>query len=219
MIQISGVQKRFQRQAVLDGVNLSIQAGDRIALIGSNGAGKTSLIRCILGEYSFSGKLTVNGLDPRKQRVAVLNQVGFVPQLPPPLKVRVAELVALTAQLMQVPKMDIHRVAEGLGLDLTRHQKQIFFKLSGGMKQKLLIAIALARNPKILILDEPAANLDPEARSTFFAQLAEMAQETVMLLSSHRVDEISGLVNRVVEMDQGLVVVDQSFTEHLTKKV
>ncbi|MBF0454109.1 MAG: ABC transporter ATP-binding protein [Magnetococcales bacterium] len=209
MIQVRGIEKRFQRHPVLDGVDLSVLAGDRIALIGSNGAGKTSLIRCILGEYSFSGVLTVVGLDPRRDRVAVLDRVGFVPQLPPPLKVRVEELVALTAGLMRVPAEEIHQVARGLGLDLSQHRKQIFFKLSGGMKQKLLIAIALARRPRILILDEPAANLDPEARETFFAQLAAMPKETVMLLSSHRVDEISQLVNRVVEMDQGKVVVDR----------
>jgi ABC-2 type transport system ATP-binding protein len=218
MIQIRGVDKRFQRRPVLDGVDLSVLAGDRIALIGSNGAGKTSLIRCILGEYFFSGELTVSGLDPRLQRVAMLDQVGFVPQLPPPLKVRVEELISLASRLMRVPVEKVHAVASGLGLDISLHRKQIFFKLSGGMKQKLLIAIALSRDPKILILDEPAANLDPDARETFFSLLAAMHQETVMLLSSHRVDEISGLVNRVVEMDQGRVVVDRDITEHVAKE-
>ncbi|MBF0193059.1 MAG: ABC transporter ATP-binding protein [Magnetococcales bacterium] len=217
MIQIKGIEKKFQRHQVLDGVEVSINAGDRIALIGSNGAGKTSLIRCILGEYSFTGDLKVSGLDPRKQRVDVLGQVGFVPQLPPPLKVRVEELISLTAQLMKVSVDKIRLVAEQLGLDITRHNKQIFFKLSGGMKQKLLIAIALARDPKILILDEPAANLDPDARETFFSLLGNMPKETVMLLSSHRVDEISGLVNRVIEMDQGKVVLDNPYVPSVKK--
>ncbi len=211
MIQIKGIEKKFQRHPVLDGVDLFIEAGDRIALIGSNGAGKTSLIRCILGEYSFTGDLTVSGLDPRKQRVEVLGQIGFVPQLPPPLRVRVDELISLTAKLMKVSVEKIRQVADQLGLDISRHNKQVFFKLSGGMKQKLLIAIALARDPKILILDEPAANLDPDARETFFSLLGMMPKETVMLLSSHRVDEISGLVNRVVEMDQGKIVLDKQF--------
>jgi ABC-2 type transport system ATP-binding protein len=211
MIQIKGIEKKFQRHPVLDGVDLFVDAGDRIALIGSNGAGKTSLIRCILGEYSFTGDLTVSGLDPRKQRVAVLGQVGFVPQLPPPLRVRVEELISLTAKLMKVSVEKIRLVAQQLGLDINRHNKQIFFKLSGGMKQKLLIAIALARDPKILILDEPAANLDPDARETFFSLLSMMPKDTVMLLSSHRVDEISGLVNRVIEMDQGKVVLDKPY--------
>jgi ABC-2 type transport system ATP-binding protein len=219
MIQIQNVEKRFQRHPVLDGVDLAVSGGDRIALIGSNGAGKTSLIRCILGEYTFQGELSVFGMDPRRQRVDVLNQVGFVPQLPPPLKVRVEELVSLTARLMKVSVQEINGVAHRLGLDLDQHRKQIFFKLSGGMKQKLLIAIALARNPKILILDEPAANLDPDARETFFTLLGDMPEETVMLLSSHRVDEISGLVNRVVEMDQGKVVIDRPLSEHIEAKV
>ena len=80
--------------------------------------------------------------------------------------------------------------------------------LSGGQKQKILISIALGRNAKILILDEPAANLDPEARHIFFKLLAEKKDEVVMLISSHRLDEVAALVNRVIEMDQGIVILD-----------
>ena len=80
--------------------------------------------------------------------------------------------------------------------------------MSGGQKQKLLIASALGRDADVLILDEPAANLDPEARSTFFELLAERQQDTVMLISSHRLDEVAPLVNRVIELDQGKVVLD-----------
>jgi ABC-2 type transport system ATP-binding protein len=83
-----------------------------------------------------------------------------------------------------------------------------FVKLSGGMKQKLLIAIAMGRDTNILVMDEPAANLDPDARHIFFELLAERLQNTTMLISSHRLDEVAPLVNRVLEMDRGKVVLD-----------
>ncbi len=78
------------------------------------------------------------------------------------------------------------------------------------MKQKLLIAIALGRDAQVLIMDEPAANLDPEARKIFFDLLAERVQNATMLISSHRLDEVSALVNRVVELDMGRVVLDET---------
>jgi len=91
--------------------------------------------------------------------------------------------------------------------------KKPFQKLSGGMKQKLLIALALAGQPDILIMDEPAANLDPEARQAFFLQLIRSMEQTTMLLSSHRVDEISNLINRIVEIDYGRVVQDDPISQ------
>ena len=99
-------------------------------------------------------------------------------------------------------------VSERLGLDYEHLKSRPFVKLSGGQKQKILISIALGRDAKILILDEPAANLDPDARHIFFQLLAEKKDEAVMLISSHRLDEVAALVNRVIEMDQGVVILD-----------
>ena len=164
MIHFQKVVKKFRRHEVLKGVELTIERGHRVALVGSNGAGKTTLIRCLLGEYTCEGKVTIDGIDPRVNRREVLSKIGFVPQLPPPLKLPV--------------------------------------------EQKLLIAIALGRDSELLVLDEPAANLDPEARHIFFQLLAEKKDRVAMIISSHRLDEVASLVNRVVEMDQGNIVLD-----------
>ena len=207
-LQFNRVVKTFRRARVLDGVDLSIAAGERVALIGSNGAGKTTLIRCLLGEYVHSGQIRVHGLSPRQHRTAVLTRVGFVPQLPPPLKMSVGQLVRFSAALCDAAPRDIYAVAERLGLDAARLATRLFVQLSGGMKQKLLIAIALGRRADLLILDEPAANLDPEARKTFFELLGERLGHATMLISSHRIDEVSALVGRVVEMDMGRIVLD-----------
>ncbi len=208
MIRFERVAKTFRRQAVLKGIDLDIAAGDRVALVGSNGAGKTTLIRCLLGEYICQGRVTVDGLEPRRAREQVLSRVGFVPQLPPPLKMPVGQLVRFAASVCRADEQPMHAVAQRLGLDTAQIRHQPFVKLSGGQKQKLLIAIALGRDSDLLVMDEPAANLDPEARAIFFELLAEKPEHAVMLISSHRLDEVAALVNRVVELDQGSVVLD-----------
>ncbi len=208
MIELDDVSKTFRRNSVLRSVTLRAAAGDRIALVGSNGAGKTTLIRCLLGEYRCEGRVRVGGLDPRERRTEVLGRIGFVPQLPPPLKIPVGQLVHYAASLCASDPRRMEELGDTLGLDTRSVWRQPFFKLSGGQKQKLLISIALGRNCDLLVLDEPAANLDPIARHAFFQLLAERQNHTAMLISSHRLDEVAGLVNRVVELDQGRITLD-----------
>ena len=213
MIRFQNVVKNFRRARVLDGISLDIELGERVALIGSNGAGKTTLIRCLLGEYTHDGTVTIDGLDPRGKRTAVLGTIGFVPQLPPPLKMPVGQLIDFSAALCGTEPERIHGIAGRLGLEVEGIRSRQFVRLSGGMKQKLLIAIALGRDARVLVMDEPAANLDPEARKIFFDLLAERQNDATMLISSHRLDEVSALVNRVVEMDMGKIVLDDKVAD------
>ncbi len=215
MIRFEHVHKRFGRQTVLDDLNLEIGRGDRIALIGSNGAGKTTLIRCLLGEYRHQGRIEVGGRSPRAQRTEVLRHIGFVPQISPPLRMPVGQLLRFAAGVCDSDPARMQSVAAKLGLDVQRHARQPFNRLSGGMKQKLLISIALGRDCEVLVLDEPAANLDPEARHRFFELLAERQERAAMLISSHRLDEVAPLVNRVIELDQGRVVLDDHVADQL----
>jgi len=213
MIKFSKVIKKFRRNDVLKGIDLSIDRGQRVALVGSNGAGKTTLIRCLLGEYNCKGSVTIDDLNPREFRQQVLSKVGFVPQLPPPLRMPVGQLVRFAASLCDSDPERMNNVADQLGFDASQFKHQPFVKLSGGQKQKLLIAIALGRDSELLVMDEPAANLDPEARHILFKLLAEKQKTSAMLISSHRLDEVAALVNRVVEMDQGKIVLDDEVAD------
>lgn len=209
-ITLQKIVKKFAKQVVLDHVDLNILPGDRIALIGQNGAGKTTLIRTLLGQYNHSGALSIDGKAPRSARVEVLQHIGFVPQHSPPIQMSVQELLTMSAKLNHQSSLSkIWQVTDDLGLDVKAHQKKPFVKLSGGMKQKLLIAMALAKEPSVLIMDEPAANLDPEGRKAFFLRLAKIHPDTMMILSSHRVDELLTLINRIIEMDCGRIVQDE----------
>ena len=216
MIQFKNIAKTFRKARVLNGIDLEIGIGERVALIGSNGAGKTTLIRCLLGEYTHDGEVRIAGLDPREHRTEVLGKIGFVPQLPPPLKMPVGQLIDFSASLCGTDPARIHAIAERLGLDVASILTRQFVRLSGGMKQKLLIAIALGRDAQVLIMDEPAANLDPEARKIFFDLLAERQENVTMIISSHRLDEVSALVNRVIEMDMGQVVLDDRIADDVS---
>jgi ABC-2 type transport system ATP-binding protein len=216
MIRFANVSKAFRRNRVLDGISLDIGLGERVALIGSNGAGKTTLIRCLLGEYVHEGGVTIAGLAPRPNRTSVLSSVGFVPQLPPPLKMPVGQLIEFSASLCRGDPGRMADIARRLGLEVARVRGQPFVKLSGGQKQKILIAIALGREAKLLIMDEPAANLDPEARKIFFELLAERQQQATMLISSHRLNEVATLVNRVIELDMGKVVLDDRVADDVS---
>ena len=215
MIKIKQVSKSFRRSKVLDGLELTINKGDRIALVGSNGAGKTTLIRCLLGEYVHEGEILVDGMQPRQQRKDVLKRIGFVPQIPPPLKMPVGQLIHFSAGVCDSDPRRMYQVSDTLGLDARAFKQQPFVKLSGGQKQKLLISIALGRDSEFLIMDEPAANLDPEARHNFFSLLAKKQKDTAMIISSHRLDEVASLVNRVVELDQGKIVLNDHVADQV----
>lgn len=208
MIKIENLCKLFRKTQVLDGINLDIQRGDRIALVGSNGAGKTTLFRCLLGEYTYDGSVLLDGVAPRADRETVLRRIGFVPQIPPPLKMPVGQLINFAAGVCGSDSHKMVEVAQQLGLDTNKFNSRPFVKLSGGQKQKLLISIALGRDTDFLIMDEPSANLDPEARHNFFQLLSAKQSDTAMIISSHRLDEVAALVNRVVELDQGKVVLN-----------
>jgi len=209
LIDIKNLSKTFNKVKVIKDLTVQFNSGDRIALIGQNGAGKTTLIRCILGLYTYEGYLSVLGKNSRTEREDILQDVGFVPQLPPPLKMTVAEIMEFFSVVTKTDKDKFVAIANDLKLDVNKHLNKPFLKLSGGMKQKLLVSLALARNPKILLMDEPSANLDPEAREVLFNYLKALPEDTLMILSSHRVDEIADLVNRLIEMDLGEIVVDR----------
>jgi len=210
IVEVRSVTKKFFNTKVLDNVSLHIRLGDKIAMMGPNGAGKTTLIRAILGFYHIdSGSIRVEGYDPVKSRVNVLKAVSFIPQLPPPIKLNVSELLKFVERSTATKKENIIAQANIMELDIKKHLSKPFFKLSGGMKQKLLISIALAKKSRLLVFDEPTANLDPKSREQFYKLLSSQDYEHSTIFVTHRLEEIEGLVNRKVYIDLGKVVEDE----------
>ena len=214
MIQVKNLTKKFSSHISLDNVNIEFNKNEYIALMGPNGAGKTTLIRSILGYYHpNSGGVLINGLDPIKQRVDVLEHISFVPQLPPPIKLSLNELMQYIEASSNVDKDLIMHYANEMKLDIKENLNKSFFKLSGGMKQKMLIAISLAKKSNIIIYDEPTANLDPKARDDFYRLLKQNEDDKILLFVTHRLDEVKDVVNRQVYMDLGKIISDEKVKE------
>lgn len=210
MIEVKNVTKKFGSTLSLDNVSLTFEKNDYIALMGPNGAGKTTLIRLILGYYHpNAGEVLIDGLSPITDRLKVLEHISFVPQLPPPIKLSLEELISYVCASAHIEKETIFHFAKEMELDLIPNLTKSFFKLSGGMKQKMLIAISLAKKSEIIIYDEPTANLDPKARDNFYRLLKENENGKISLFVSHRLDEIKDIVNRQIYMDLGKVLSDE----------
>lgn len=212
MIEVTNLTKKFGAHLSLDSVSCTFKDGDSIALMGANGAGKTTLIRSILGYYHpDSGEVLINRQNPIKERTNVLKDISFVPQLPPPIKLSIEELMHYISVSADVDKELIKHYANEMKLDINENMSKSFFKLSGGMKQKLLIAISLAKKSSIIIYDEPTANLDPKARDDFYRLLEQNKEPKTLLFVTHRLEEVKDLVNRQIYMDMGKIFSDEVF--------
>ena len=209
MIKVKNLTKKFGQTISLDNVSVEFNKSDYIALMGANGAGKTTLIRSILGYYHpTSGEVSINGLNPIKHRMKILENISFVPQLPPPIKLSINELLKYISVSANVDIDLIKHYCNEMKLDITQNINKSFFSLSGGMKQKLLIAISLAKKSDIIIYDEPTANLDPKARDDFYKLLKQNEDDKLLLFITHRKEEVEQIVNREIYMDMGKIISD-----------
>jgi ABC-2 type transport system ATP-binding protein len=208
MITIHDVHKRFGKVVALAGVSLRIEPGERVALVGSNGSGKTTLMRAICGLLQVQGEVRLFGVDVHKRPQDALRSLAYMPQVAPPLDAPVSELVRGYAALRGYEVGKAEDVARRLGLSLPEIARTRVRDLSGGMKQKLLAALALAAESLILVCDEPTASLDAQARAAFFELVNARPAESILVLCSHRADDVSQLVGRTVQLADGKIASD-----------
>jgi len=206
MIEVKDITKKFFKDKSLDDVTVTFKKGDRVAIMGPNGAGKTTLVRAILGYYHVnSGEVRVNGFAPIKQRVDVVEHIGFIPQLPPPIKLSCRELIEYVSKSSGCTIESIVENAHNMGLDIENQMSKSFFKLSGGMKQKLLIAIAVAKESDILIFDEPTANLDRKNSLLFIETIKKLKDDgkTIIIATHDMIFDEVDFIDRTVLIANG----------------
>lgn len=204
-VEIHGLTKRFGAVRALAEVDLTLESGTRTALIGPNGSGKSTLTRVLMGMLAYEGTVALDGLDPLVDRPSLASRIAYVPQIAPRLGAPVREIVTAVAALRCLAPEAIAAPCRALELDLAAVADRPFRNLSGGMRQKLLIALALASRPALLVLDEPTASLDPRARQNFFDLVEALGERPTVILCSHRLEEIRHLVDSVVVLDEGRV--------------
>ncbi|MBS1385662.1 MAG: ABC transporter ATP-binding protein [Duodenibacillus sp.] len=211
VIEAGHISKSFGPQNVLNDVSLNIDNGERVIILGQNGAGKTTLLRCLLGQYRLdSGSVRLCGADPVTDRQTALANVAFIPQLPPPLPFSVHELFRYASCTSGLDVHEAEHYCDCFGLSVKEHYGKAFSKLSGGMKQKVLAALAFARHASVMLFDEPTANLDTEGRRVFGEIIRDSRfSETTMVFISHRLEELNAVLNRAVWLDLGKVVKDE----------
>lgn len=214
-VELQGVVKSFGRVAALDDLSLTIEPGRRVALIGPNGSGKSTLTRVLMGILDCEGEVRLDGRDPRRERQDLARRISYVPQIAPQLGAGVGEVLRSIGAIRQLPPERVVGLARRLGLDVEQISSKPFRALSGGMKQKLLIALALAPEASLLILDEPTASLDAAARQVFYELIGERTDGATLLLCSHRLEEVRHLVDHVIGLDAGRVAFDGPVGDYL----
>jgi len=210
MLSVKHLYKSFGKNVVLKDISFDVREGESIALFGENGAGKTTIIRCLLGLLPFSGKIQVDGFDVEKDLKSVRHLIGFVPQeINLYNDMSVQDTIEFFSRLKKSTHNSIEDWLQKLGLDTLREKKVA--ELSGGMKQRLALILALISDPPILLLDEPTANLDVQSRKDFLDLIKGLRNENkTILFASHRLDEISTLASRVLILKEGKLISDCS---------
>lgn len=206
MIIAKNLTKTYKNTIALNNVSFEITDGESVALWGANGAGKTTTLRCLLGIHNFDGELTVNGIDVQHRGKAARAVVGYVPQEVRFYDLNVLETLRFYARLKKVSSDRITHVLEQVQLE--DHQQKRINMLSGGMKQRLALAIALLADPPVLILDEPTANLDVNAQRDFIHMVQSLNHNgKTIVFSSHRLDEVVALASRVLVLSEGALTI------------
>jgi ABC-2 type transport system ATP-binding protein len=191
-VRVAGLTKAFGSIRALDGVSLSVGAGEIYGLLGPNGAGKTTLIRSLVGLVNADAG-TVTVLGRRLPDRGVLAEVGYMPQTPALYAdLTVEENVRFFASVHDLDRNAGARSAvDALELvDLTSRRRSVVATLSGGMRQRVSLACALVHRPRLLLLDEPTVGVDPQLRAELWQRFTTMSGEgTTIIVSSHVMDE------------------------------
>jgi ABC-2 type transport system ATP-binding protein len=208
-VHVDGLTKQFGNRTALSGVSFSVNPGEIVGLLGPNGAGKSTLIGCLLGFLLPSaGAVHLFGEPAAELSPAARGRTGFVPQTMSGFGwFRVGELTTYLGQFYATdPGPPPSWLLEWAGLDPKSRVKS----LSGGQKQRLAIVLAMRHAPDLLILDEPVASLDPQARRDFMALLSRFCAQTgrSAIISSHILSDLEKIATRAIFMRHGSIIHD-----------
>ncbi|CAH1000229.1 Vitamin B12 import ATP-binding protein BtuD [Neolewinella maritima] len=209
-VQVDSLTKRYGKQLALDGISFRAEPGQVLGFLGPNGAGKTTTLKILTGYLSqSSGTASVAGYDVTTHSLAVRRSVGYLPEHNPLYKdMYVREYLQFAARANRVPdaRTRIATLIDRTGLGREAH-KQIG-ALSKGYRQRVGLAQALLHDPQVLILDEPTSGLDPNQLAEIRTLIQELGREKTVIFSTHIMQEVQAICDRVVIIDRGRLVAD-----------
>jgi ABC-2 type transport system ATP-binding protein len=220
-IVVEKLTKLYGEQKALNEISFEVKQGDVLGFLGPNGAGKSTtmkILTCYLPQTS--GNASVCGFDVVKNPIEVRRQIGYLPELNPLYTdMFVKEYLLFSAEVQGLGKLANNRVEEMIervGLTIERRKK--IGQLSKGYKQRVGLAQAMLHNPKVLILDEPTSGLDPNQVGEMRDLIKEIGKDKTVLLSTHIMQEVEAMCNRVVIINKGKIVANDKI-ENLQQKL
>jgi ABC-2 type transport system ATP-binding protein len=223
MIDVNGLVKTYGSKRAVDGVSFSVKRGDILGFLGPNGAGKSTTMKMITGYVRpDSGTARVDGIDVMKDPVAVKRKVGYLPENAPAYpEMTVAEFLGFIAEIRGFRDSTTKRTQVDRAIKLTHLvsvRNQTIETLSKGYKQRVGFAQALLHDPPVLILDEPTDGLDPNQKNEVRLLIKNMAVEKAVILSTHILEEVEAICNRVIVISRGKLVADESPAKFLARQ-
>lgn len=213
IVDAVNVTKQYGDFKALDNLSLQVERGGVWALLGPNGAGKTTFLKCLLGLKEFSGEIKIDGYNIQKDPKKAKNQIGYVPQHPSLYnEMTVQESLRYFGDMRDVKRSRLRELLEFVGLELWARQP--VGALSGGMQQRLMLAIALLSDPPILLLDEPTANLDVNRQVEFRNLISLLVKEgKTVILTTHLLGDVDHIAEKIMLLNKGQLVVKSSVSD------
>jgi ABC-2 type transport system ATP-binding protein len=211
-LNVQAISKKFDQSIAVEPLSFTIQPGEIVGFLGPNGAGKSTTLKMIAGCLSpDAGSIQLSGLDVQKDEVAYKKMIGYLPESNPLYEdLFVIEYLSFLASAHTIiaPTKRIQEVIAETGLQSMQHKK--IGHLSKGFKQRVGIAAAILHAPKLILLDEPTAGLDPNQLIEIRSLIQSLSQNAMILFSSHILQEVAAISDRVLVLHQGKLVANES---------
>lgn len=222
MIEVTNLVRRYGPHVAVDHASFTIQKGEIVGFLGPNGAGKSTTMNILTGYLSATeGTVRVDGQDILEFPTEIKRKIGYLPENPPLYQdMTVREFLSFAGEIKGIPKKDrgetMNRIMETVGVNDV--SKRLIKNLSKGYKQRVGLAQAMIGDPQALILDEPTAGLDPIQILEIRDLISELGKDRTIILSSHILPEVSAVCRRVLIIDKGKIVADDS-PQNLARRI
>jgi ABC-2 type transport system ATP-binding protein len=222
MISVQKLEKRYEAVHAVKGVSFDVARGDIVGLLGQNGAGKTTVMKVLTGYLEpTAGTITVGGVDVLQDRIGVQRQIGYLPENAPLYpEMLVQEYLLMMCELRSLPtEKHLAAVSDAVrATGLTQFLTRPIATLSKGYRQRVGLAQAILHKPEVLVLDEPTNGLDPVQIQEIRGLIRRLAQHSTIILSTHILQEVEAVCNRVVILINGELAADSALTDLLKSK-